>query len=211
MLSHPDALHDLLGTAEAEAAAAAVAVGVAPLSDEGPSRRLTLEDLGSPAVIAEVAVTLLRFHEGPRLRSSFSPCAAIEAAAHGDDVAVARRALQVLDPAHPDHAAVPCHNALAPASVIHDGERLWIVGWQQAGMGNRFFDLGALAASCALSAAGEEWLLESYFGEAPTRRRLASLRLMRIVAELHAGRPGVARAAGSDPRFAVWLEDARGR
>jgi aminoglycoside phosphotransferase len=212
---------NLVSEREATAAAAAMGVGpevVAFLDDPAclvtaylPGRTLSLEDLGSPALISEVAVALLSFHEGPRLRTAFSPYAAIEADAHGDVVAVARRIAQALDPAHPEHAPVPCHNDLGPGCLIHDADRIWIVGWKRAGMGNRYFDLACLAASCALSAAGEEWLLESYFGEAPTRRRLATLRLMRVVAELHTGRSAAARAAASDPRFAVWLADAAGR
>jgi hypothetical protein len=207
---------------EREATAAAAAMGVGPelvafLDDPAclvtaylPGRPLSLEDLGSPAVIAEVAVAVLSFHDGPPLRLVSARPGAAGTAAHGDLLEIERRIARALDPAHPEHAPVPCHNDLRPDNLIRDVDRVWIVGWKHAAMGNRYVDLATLAATCALSAAGEEWLLESYWGEAPTRRRLAALRLTRILAELRAGRVGAARAALSDPRFAVWLEDVRG-
>ena len=38
-------------------------------------------------------------------------------------------------------APVPCHNDLLNANFLDDGERLCIVDWEYAGMGDRFFDL----------------------------------------------------------------------
>ena len=39
----------------------------------------------------------------------------------------------------------PCHNDLLAANFIQDGDRLWIVDWEYAGMGDPFFDLGNFA------------------------------------------------------------------
>ena len=36
----------------------------------------------------------------------------------------------------------PCHNDLLNANFIDDGERIRIVDWEYAGMGDPFFDLG---------------------------------------------------------------------
>ena len=41
-------------------------------------------------------------------------------------------------------------------------------------MGNRYFDLGNLSVNNGLNEAGDEWLLECYWGEPCTRRRLAT-------------------------------------
>ena len=127
---------------------------------------------------------------------------------------------------------MPCHNDLLPANFIHDGERLRIVDWEYAGMGNRYFDLANLSVNNGLNEAGDEWLLECYWGEPCTRRRLATVRLMRIMSDFREAMWGVVqsaisdidfdfaayaeehfesvRAGFADPRFAVWLEDARG-
>ena len=125
---------------------------------------------------------------------------------------------------------MPCHNDLLPGNFIHDGERLRIVDWEYAGMGSRYFDLGNLSVNNGLNEAGDEWLLECYWGEPCTRRRLATVRLMRIMSDFREAMWGVVqtaiseidfdfegyaeehfervRAGFADPRFAVWLEDA---
>ena len=36
----------------------------------------------------------------------------------------------------------PCHNDLLNANFIDDGQRIRIVDWEYAGMGDPFFDLG---------------------------------------------------------------------
>ena len=43
------------------------------------------------------------------------------------------------------------HNDLLPANFMHDGARMWLVDWDYAGWGSPLFDLGGLAANCALS------------------------------------------------------------
>ena len=52
-------------------------------------------------------------------------------------------------------AHVPCHNDLLNANFLEDGERLWIVDWEYAGMGDRFFDLANFAINHELDDAGE--------------------------------------------------------
>jgi thiamine kinase-like enzyme len=49
----------------------------------------------------------------------------------------------------------PCHNDLLSANFIDDGERLWIVDWEYAGMGDPYFDLANFAANHELDADGE--------------------------------------------------------
>ena len=240
---------------EREATAAAAAAGVGPavvgylrepptlVTEFIPGRVMTKADLGTPDMIAEVAVTLWEVHGIRPLHNRFSPWDVVDeyartAAARGggapgrfgDVREAARRIRTAIDPAHPEHAAVPCHNDLLPANLIHDGEALRIVDWEYAGMGNRYFDLGNLSVNNALTEAGDEWLLECYWGEPCTRRRLATLRLMRIMSDLREAMWGVVQGAISeldfdfgdyarehfervragvrDPRFGVWLEDA---
>ena len=241
---------------EREATAAAAAVGVGPEVlahlDEPPTlvtaflpgRVMTQADLGKPDTIAEVAVTLWEVHGMRELRNRFSAWDVVDTYARtaaerggstpgvfGDLLEGARRIQAAIDPAHPEHAPVPCHNDLLPANLIHDGEAIRIVDWEYAGMGNRYFDLGNLSVNNAFNEAGDEWLLECYWGEPPTRRRLATVRLMRIMSDLREGSWGVVqqaiseldfdfadyaqehfervRAGFADPRFGVWLEDAR--
>jgi thiamine kinase-like enzyme len=241
---------------EREATAAAAAAGVGPavvaylddpptlVTEFLPGRVMTAADLGKPDMIAEVAVTLWEIHGIRPLRNRFSAWDVVDLYARtaaergggslgtfGDLMIGARRIQAAIDPAHPEHAAVPCHNDLLPANLIHDGEAMRIVDWEYAGMGNRYFDLGNLSVNNGFNEAGDEWLLECYWGEPCTRRRLATLRLMRIMSDLREAIWGVVqgviseldfdfaeyaqehfervRAGLSDPRFGVWLEDAR--
>lgn len=76
-----------------------------------------------------------------------------------------------------------CHNDLLPANFIDDGRRVWIIDWEFAGRGDRFFDLGSFAANCDLSEAQERTLAEGYFGEARPAD-LRRLRLMRLVSDM---------------------------
>jgi thiamine kinase-like enzyme len=209
-----------------------------------PGRTLVRSDLGRPDMIAEVAVGLWEVHGGPPIPNRFSAWDVVDryaatAAARGgaapgvfgDLRECARRIQAAMDPAHPEHAPVPCHNDLLPANFIHDGERVRIVDWEYAGMGNRYFDLANLSVNNGLNEAGDEWLLECYWGEPCTRRRLASVRLMRIMSDFREAMWGIVqssisdidfdfaayaeehfervRAGFADPRFPVWLEDVR--
>ena len=127
---------------------------------------------------------------------------------------------------------MPCHNDLLTANFLHDGERVRIVDWEYAGVGDRYFDLGNLSVNNGLEEADDERLLEAYWEEPCTPRRFAALRLMRIMSDFREGMWGVVQTAISaldfdfvaygdehlsrvaaglaDPRFERWLEDARG-
>ena len=241
---------------EREATAAAAAVGVGPqvvahlddpptlVTEFLPGRVMTRADLGKPDMIAEVAVTLWEVHGMRLLQNRFSAWDIVDdytetaaargggsPGAFGDLREGARRIQAAVDPAHPEHAPVPCHNDLLPANLIWDGEAMRIVDWEYAGMGNRYFDLGNFSVNNGFNEAGDEWLLECYWGEPCTRGRLATLRLMRIMSDLREAMWGVVqkaiseldfdfdeyaqehfervRAGFADPRFGVWLEDAR--
>ena len=125
---------------------------------------------------------------------------------------------------------MPCHNDLLNANLIHDGERVRIVDWEYAGMGDRYFDLGNLSINNDFDEDADERLLAAYFGEPCTPARFASLRLMRIMSDFREAMWGVVqlslsdldfdfagyanehfrrlRRSVADPRFERWLEEA---
>ncbi len=86
--------------------------------------------------------------------------------------------------------AVPCHNDLLRANVLRDGDRLWLLDWEYAGMNDRAFDLGNLAVNNDLSPDAEEYLVGEYHGRV-TPRTLARLRLMKIVSDAREAMWGV--------------------
>jgi len=55
------------------------------------------------------------------------------------------------------------HNDLLAGNLMDDGERLWLIDWDYAGLNSPLFDLGGLASNNALCQADETWLLERYF------------------------------------------------
>jgi thiamine kinase-like enzyme len=208
-----------------------------------PGRPVTDAELREPALIEQTAAALRAFHAGAPLPSRFDAFAIVDAyhataAAHGARIPAAFA--ELIAGAHavravltgPEHAPVPCHNDLLTANFLHDGERVRIVDWEYAGMGDRYFDLGNLSVNNGFAEADDERLLAAYWSEPCTPRRFASLRLMRIMSDFREGMWGVVQTAISaldfdfaayadehlsrvgaglaDPRFPSWLEDARG-
>ena len=195
--------------------------------------------IGLRGRIPELAGVLRAIHGGPPLPSRFDAYGIGEEyarltrerggrvpAAVAPLLAAAARIRAALS--GPEHAPVPCHNDLLGANVLDDGRRLWIVDWDYAGMGDRFFDLANLSVNNGFGEADDEALLDAY--SACTPARFAALRLMRIVSDLREGMWGVlqgviselefdfagyarehldrAGAALEDPRVEGWLEAA---
>jgi thiamine kinase-like enzyme len=82
---------------------------------------------------------------------------------------------------------VACHNDLLPANFVQDRQgRLWLLDWEYAGWGDRFFDLGNLSVNNGFNDAQDETLLAGYFGRV-TPQDWARLKLMKIVSDAREG------------------------
>jgi thiamine kinase-like enzyme len=92
--------------------------------------------------------------------------------------------------------ACPCHNDLLAANFIVGPDGLRLVDWEYAGMNDRYFDLGNFAVNNGLDEAGDEALVAAYFGGV-TPRRLARLRLMKVISDLREAMWGVVQAGVS--------------
>ena len=97
-------------------------------------------------------------------------------------------------------APVPCHNDLLNANFLFDGERLRIVDWEYAGMGDRFFDLANFAINHELDATQSETLLAAYFGEV-SDADVRALELMRFMSDFREAMWGVVQSAVSELDF----------
>ena len=78
------------------------------------------------------------------------------------------------------------HNDLLAANFIDDGERLWLIDWDYAGLNSPLFDLANLASNNRFSEAEEERLLEAYFETAVNdelRRKLAAMKCASLLRE----------------------------
>jgi thiamine kinase-like enzyme len=208
-------------------------------------RAAEADELRSPEGLAEVGRSLRSFHDsGEELSTDFDSFRVVEdyartAREHGvelpDDYKSAvdhAKAIAKALRGGGEHEPVPCHNDLLPANFLHDGERLQIVDWEYAGMGDRYFDLGNFAVNNELDAEAEGRLLEAYFGDPPDARRRATLRVMRFMSDFREAMWGVVQsgiseldfdfggyarkhfdrlaAAAAEPRFKQWIKEARG-
>jgi thiamine kinase-like enzyme len=158
-----------------------------------------------PDNLARVADALRRFHNGPAIPGLFIPLRIVEvyralALERGVRMppeyelahAVGRRIELALLSAPIELR--PCHNDLLNANFIDDGQRLRIVDWEYAGMGDPFFDLANFSVNHDLAADDDAVLLAAYDGE--TSRgdrlaRLARLALMRVVSDFREAMWGV--------------------
>jgi thiamine kinase-like enzyme len=207
-------------TTEEIASRRAAAEGIAPavvafLSDVPalvtrwlPGGGLTPEEVRSPSVLPQVAEALRRLHGSSALPSSFAVFRLVE---HQRDLAaavpgsydraraLARRIEAALT--HPEHVPVPCHNDLLTANFVRDGQRVCIVDWEYAGMNDRYFDLGNLSVNNGFGPDDDRALLELYFDEPATERRLAALALMRVISDFREAMWGAVQQVRSDLDF----------
>jgi len=162
---------------------------------------ISLEQVHQPATLRRVADSIRRIHGGPAIPGLFVPLRIVEAylalalergvprpAAWDESHAVGRRIERALLAAPVDLR--PCHNDLLNANFIDDGERIRIVDWEYAGMGDPFFDLGNFSVNHDLGADEDAVLLEAHEGEVRAPR-LARLALMRIVSDFREAMWGV--------------------
>lgn len=155
--------------------------------------------------VAQVGAALRRLHDGPPVPSRFDSFRVVEtyretAAKRG--VAVpeaygwAREIAAGIERRRDGAVPRPCHNDLLNANFIAAGDRLWIVDWEYAGMGDPYFDLGNFAVNHELDAEGERTLLESYGGG-----DAGALVLMRFMSDFREAMWGVVQQAISTLEF----------
>ncbi len=167
------------------------------------------EELRAPEQLARVAAALRAFHSGRPLPSRFDSFRVVEAyhataAAHG--VAPPRgfdRAREVAGRIEAVRGAPPprpCHNDLLNANFLDDGERLWIVDWEYAGMGDPCFDLANFSINHELDDEANRGLLAAYFGGLRTEDERA-LRLMRFMSDFREAMWGVVQQGISELDF----------
>ncbi|HEY0493287.1 MAG TPA: phosphotransferase [Candidatus Dormibacteraeota bacterium] len=235
---------------EYEASLLAASCGVGPevvtfLEREGVlvtrfihGRPVSDADVHLPGTLGRVAKALLAIHHAGVLADAFSPFRVVEryaTVAREHRVAIpeefeqAAAIAKTIEQALPISAPLLCHNDLLNANFIDDGDRIRIVDWEYAGMGDPYFDLGNFAVNHGLAEEEQNFLLEAYAGEAlePQRARLQLMRVMsdfreamwavvqQVASELDFDFRGYSRrhferllAAAGDSRFRTWLEAA---
>jgi thiamine kinase-like enzyme len=168
-----------------------------------------LERMSEPDLLERVAAALRAFHDGPPIPGAFDSFRVVEtyrdtALERGgrvpDDFDWASELAGRIEAKRSADAAVPCHNDLLNANFLDDGERLRIVDWEYAGMGDRFFDLANFSINHELDEAASANLLAAYFGEARAEDARA-LALMRFMSDFREAMWGVVQSAVSELDF----------
>lgn len=83
---------------------------------------------------------------------------------------------------HPDPIC-PCHNDLLNANFLTNSQ-LYILDWEYAGMGDKFFDLANFSDHHALTDELDAWMLRCYFHAAALPQQWAHLKIMKVVSDL---------------------------
>ena len=168
-----------------------------------------LERMREPIMLARIAGALRAFHDGAAIPGTFDSFRVVETYR---ETALARggRVPEAFDWAHAlatrieakrsADSPVPCHNDLLNANFLDDGERLCIVDWEYAGMGDRFFDLANFSINHELDTIQSEALLTAYFGEIGARDTQA-LELMRFMSDFREAMWGVVQSSVSELDF----------
>ena len=203
-------------------------------------------DLREPATLVEVARALRAIHDARRARSrrrfdSFRIVETYAETARQRGATVpdayergARAGGEDRGRARPGPSTSRCRatTTCLPRTSSAAPSEIWIVDWEYAGMGDRYFDLANFAVNNELGEAGELALLEAYFAEPPGARAASPLcALMKFMSRLPRGDVGgrpdrvseldfdfagyVAKhfdrmlETAAHPDFETWLEEAR--
>jgi thiamine kinase-like enzyme len=93
----------------------------------------------------------------------------------------------------------PCHNDLLNGNFLL-ADKLYILDWEYAGMGDIFFDLANFSNNHELSEEENLLLLDCYFGEVTTRH-VAHLNIMKIMSDFREAMWGQVQIGISDLDF----------
>lgn len=94
----------------------------------------------------------------------------------------------------------PCHNDLLNENFLIEDEQIFILDWEYAGMGDRFFDLANLSVNHDFTDVEDELILQYYFGEI-NPRDWAHLKVTRIISDYRESMWGLVQMGISELDF----------
>jgi thiamine kinase-like enzyme len=206
-------------------------------------REMSQDEIGQPENIRRVMETLKAIHALPTVTYEFIPYRFVEQCAQiaaRYQVRFPDRFDWMIDQMHAIESALGvhagaqqlCHNDLLNANFLLDeqDDRLYVLDWEYAGMGDPFFDLANFSAHHEFSDEQDRHLLQAYFGDV-SRQNNAHLKLMRIISDHREAMWGLVqigissldfdfrdyadkhftRMTGNlnNPRYPQWLKDAQ--
>jgi len=150
------------------------------------------EEITQPENIRRVMDIVRQIHSMPKIPGTFSVFRTVEEyaeIARRYNVEFPEKFDWLIQRMHEAEAALmtdpeplrPCHNDLLNANFLIN-DRIYILDWEYAGMGDIFFDLANFSDHHELTDEQDQWLLECYFGET-TPRRTAHLKIMKVMSD----------------------------
>jgi thiamine kinase-like enzyme len=206
---------------EREATVAAASVGVGPevvefVEPEGwlvtrfiAGTTPSVERMREQPMLRRVAETLRAIHAGSSISAVFDSFRVVErylelargrGAAEPPGYERAHGLAVQIEAARAEAPQCFCHNDLLNANFIDDGERLRIVDWEYAGLGDPFFDLANFAVNHELDREQRRTLLAAYAGSVVDEDARA-LELMRLMSDFREAMWGVLQGAVSTLEF----------
>jgi thiamine kinase-like enzyme len=203
-------------------------------------RPIPAEELRQPENLARVAVVLNEIHSMPSIPGIFSPFQVVRnyaKIAQEHNVTFPEKFDWLISQMNDAEAAMmntsriqrPCHNDLLNGNFLL-AEKIYVLDWEYAGMGDVFFDLANFSDNHELSEHEDEFLLDCYFGRV-TSQSIAHMNIMKIMSDFREAMWGLVQVRISDldfdflgyanqhfyrlldralnPRWESWLEEFR--
>ena len=168
------------------------------------------EELRQPQNIMKVAQTLQNIHAMPTIPGTFSAFEVVSAyaeVAKRHNVTFPENFRWLLHQAKDAEAALqrvyqmprPCHNDLLNGNFLL-ADKLYILDWEYAGMGDVFFDLANFSNNHELTENEDLLLLDCYFGEVRSEDA-AHMKIMKIMSDFREAMWGLVQIGISDLDF----------
>lgn len=151
------------------------------------------EEITRPENIRRVMEVVREIHSMPEIPGTFSVFRTVEEyaeVAQRYEVEFPDNFDWLMERTHEAEAALmtdpeplrPCHNDLLNANFLID-DRIYVLDWEYAGMGDIFFDLANFSDHHELTDEQDHWLLECYFGKM-SDKKIAHLKIMKVMSDL---------------------------
>jgi thiamine kinase-like enzyme len=173
-------------------------------------RPIPPEELRQPENLLRVAAVLNEIHSMPSIPGVFSPFQVVrnyEKIAREHYVSFPEKFDWLINQMNDAEAAMantsriqrPCHNDLLNGNFLL-GNKLYVLDWEYAGMGDVFFDLANFSNNHELSENEDHLLLDCYFGRV-TSQATAHLNIMKIMSDFREAMWGLVQVRLSDLDF----------
>ena len=173
-------------------------------------RPIPAEELKQPENLARVASVLNEIHAMPSIPGVFSPFLVVRnytRIAQEHQVTFPEKFDWLISQMNDAEAAMmntsrvqrPCHNDLLNGNFLL-ANKLYVLDWEYAGMGDVFFDLANFSNNHELSEDEDHFLLDCYFGRVSSQA-IAHMNIMKIMSDFREAMWGLVQVRISDLDF----------